>query len=300
MKILILGAGSMGTRRAQYLAQPELELEVHVYDVQEDRAHAIRGATAVTWEQVEDAADYEAAVVATPPETHVEYARRLLRMGTAALLIEKPLAANLDMTETLLTDVTNADAVTMMGQTLRWHKDIQELRAMVLRGDLGPLVHLTAHFGHRLEAWEHPDPVGTYTNGALVDAATHELDLITWLAGADVEWVMGDAWRTGLFDMELEDVADVVLGLGNGAHATVHVDLADLTYRRNISILGGDQTAQWYWRPDERMYGRETRAFLAAAYGAELPHDWPDVARGRRVLQLAMAARQSDGRAIRV
>lgn len=290
----------MGTRRAAYLAQAEAVLEVDVCDADVTRASAVPNTSPVAWSDALQRGPYDAAVIATPPDTHVEIARQLIRQDVGALLIEKPLSSNLDFTETLVAEAARAGTVTMMGQSLRWHKDMQELRGMVAKGDLGTIVHISAHFGHRLEAWKHPDPVGTYTNGALVDAATHELDLVTWMADSDVEWIMGDAWRTGLFEMDDEDVADVVMGLHSGTHATVHVDLADLTYRRTMVIVGGRTTAEWSWRDDDKMYDRETRAFLAAAQGAELPHNWPDVARGYRVLKLALAARQSDGRAVRI
>src|SRR5207237_5533478 len=101
-RILILGAGSIGTRHLANLRQLDAG-PLAVYDVdatRSERAAAQHGARAFSDLDAALAWQPELALIATPNHLHVAQAQRCAEIG-AHLFVEKPLANALDGIDTL-------------------------------------------------------------------------------------------------------------------------------------------------------------------------------------------------------
>src|SRR6266853_1873146 len=100
LRLAVIGVGHLGKEHARILAaQPEVEL-VGVADVNAEQAQAVArrcGTTAYAeyWPLLNLV---DAAVIAAPTQHHHAIAAEFLRRGIP-LLVEKPLAANLEQAE---------------------------------------------------------------------------------------------------------------------------------------------------------------------------------------------------------
>ena len=82
IKILQIGAGSMGTRRLRDLSQRN-DVDIAVFDLRNDRREKVEKNFSVpSFDNLEDALSWnpEALIISTPPEQHKEYIRLALDM----------------------------------------------------------------------------------------------------------------------------------------------------------------------------------------------------------------------------
>ena len=260
----------------------------------------------------------DAVLVATPPATHVEVATRAARAG-CHLLVEKPLSDRLDGLEELdrLVDVGNL--VTLVGCNLRFHPALAEARRLVLEGAVGRVVAVLAQFGHYLPAW-HPseDYRQSYSanrnqGGGVILDAIHEVDYVRWILG-EVAEVACFADKVSELDLDVEDTAAVILRFESGALGEIHLDYVQRDYARNCTIIGDRGTIKWdfataqtsmytegsarwevvFARPDwdvNEMYVDELRHFTRCV--SRLEQSVCDIREGRRVLQIALAAKSA-------
>ncbi|MGH2755248.1 MAG: Gfo/Idh/MocA family protein [Actinomycetota bacterium] len=121
------------------------------------------------------APDVDAVVVATPPHTHADLARRAVRAGKHVYL-EKPMATDLEDALRLLEEVRSSDRVLQMGFAYRHHPLWRRVRRLVQRGRLRPPLHASGRFSS-------PFP-GAGWDAPIVTFSIHHLDLLTWLLGA--------------------------------------------------------------------------------------------------------------------
>ena len=77
--------------------------------------------------------------------------------------------------------------------------------------------------------------------------AIHDLDLVTWLLGADLEIMAAQVVRLGDLDLDVEDTVAVLLRQPAGALATLSYDYLSRRYRRGLEIVGTDATLRLDW-----------------------------------------------------
>jgi phthalate 4,5-cis-dihydrodiol dehydrogenase len=158
--------------------------------------------------------DVEAIWIATPNQFHGEHALLAAQHGKHSV-VRKPLATTIDECERIVeTAEKNNVKILGGGQTQGTNALIQEVRRMIVRGDLGPLraINLWAFTGWMLRprmAQEVDDDLG---GGIVWRQAPHQLETIRWLGGGKVRSVRAitGRWRperprgTGYFTALLE------------------------------------------------------------------------------------------------
>lgn len=300
MRFLVLGCGSAGRRHLANLNG--LGHDVWATDQVQVALDAVAERYHLTHAVLDSRLD--AAVIATSPHMHTEGALSAVRDGTN-VFIEKPLSNKLDGVETLISEVEERGLVAQIGFNMRFHRDLMDLKQRIVDGQLGQVLHVRAEFGQWLPDWRPDrDYRQTYSakraegGGAIMDAAVHAIDYVRWLVGSEVETVTAIANRTGALEIDCEDVADIILTFQSGVTANIHADLLDKTYRQRCVIVGTERSAEWNWRADDQMYVRELKHFISAIENGHKAQ--PDLREGKRVLEIALGARMSKGRAIRV
>lgn len=193
----------------------------------------------------------EAVVVATPPSRHLDDARWAIARGSG-VLVEKPLAARLAGVEALLREAAGAGVHVAVGYNLRFHPGLRAVADAVASGSAGRLLSARLEVGSHLPSW-HPEL--DYRHGAAARrdlgggallALAHELDLALWIAGPG-RLVAGAAARVSDLELDVEDVAELVLRHDGGAFVSVHVDLLDRAYNRRSRWVGSEATIEWHW-----------------------------------------------------
>ncbi len=134
--------------------------------------------------------DLQAVVICLPPALHAETAIASFHAGKHVYL-EKPIATNLADAHAIVEAWRKAGTVGMMGFNYRFNEFYQSAKQYILSGRLGNLVAVRTVFSsaaHELPAWKRTRQDG---GGALLDLASHHLDLIRFLFGLPIEEVSG-------------------------------------------------------------------------------------------------------------
>jgi predicted dehydrogenase len=240
MRALVVGAGSIGRRHHRVLTA--LGADVAVVS-RRGQGAGIEGVEAV-FRSVESAvANWapEHAVVATETTTHLEMLDELATAGfVGTVIVEKPLTA----TPTAVVELPFRACI--VGYQLRVHPAVVAAHGL-LAGQR--LVAVDAHVGQHLAAWRPGRAVGDSASarpsdgGGVLRDLSHELDLVTWLAGG---WrrVCALGGRSGALgpDVATDDRWAIVLELEDGAVATVHLDALDHVGQRRLTLVAAERT----------------------------------------------------------
>ncbi len=323
MKLLVVGAGSIGRRHAR-LARDLAE--VAVYDRDAGRGRTVAAELGITtFPDMQGALDWgpDAAVVATPHEYHVPVAEQLIAAG-CHVLVEKPLAGRMDTGAAELVEraVTPAPQLFVVCN-MRFHPGPATLKRHY--HEIGEPWFARAHFGQWLpdmrpqEDYRELYCSRSETGGGVVLDAIHEIDYLMWLFGP-VQAVSGVTARRSDLDIDVEDYASIHLIHDDGVHSEIHLDYLQACKRRGCELVGSDGTLLWesegtspehcrvrLYRRDrgdwqtlyesdrvnaDAMYRTLLDGFIAAAAG-EPPPDLLDGRMALMELATALAAKDS-------
>jgi predicted dehydrogenase len=277
--------------------------------------------------------DVEAVVVCTPTHLHAPVAVAVLRAGRD-VYVEKPLAPDLAAAAEIRDAWRDSGRLGIVGFNFRHHPRYRQARAAVASGRLGVPVAARAVFAsppRELPAWKRDVTTG---GGALLDLATHHLDLVPHLLGDPVAAVSATTTSTHAE----EDTAAVQLTLCSGlsvqslaslsAAQTDRVELiGDLTTlevdrmgRRRLTERstttpttvperaraaarvirdGASATMDGLRPPGEPSFATALAAFVAGVAGQPVV-GIADVGDGHRVAEVVDAARRSSAEGRRV
>ncbi len=322
VRVLIVGLGSIGRRHLANLRLIEPAAHITIWHQRSKRqaaAAAPSPADCVVY-NLEDALNTkpDAALVTNPASLHIETGRALAQQGIH-LFIEKPLSNTLDGVDELLDLCRQRSLVLMVGYNLRFYRPLQVMRQALLEGRIGCIITLRAEVGQYLPEWrlgsDYRQSVSARRDlgGGAVLELSHELDYVRWLVG-EVKTVSAQVGHLSHLEIDVEDMAEIILQFRNGAIASVHLDMVDRATMRTCRITGTEGTLTWdgmshcvqlfsaatdTWSDlhpakaidRNEMYVSELCHFLDCVRGNEVPIVSGDD--GRRVLEIALAAKQS-------
>jgi predicted dehydrogenase len=235
------------------------------------------------------------------------------------LFIEKPLSNRIDGVDNFVNECRARGLVLMVGYNFRFYKPMLTIEKALQQQKIGRVLSVRAEAGQYLPDWrparDYRQTVSARRNlgGGVLLELSHEFDYLVWLLG-DVETVWAHADRLSDLDVDVEDIAEVILQFRSGAVGSLHLDMVQRTATRTCRIIGTEGTITWDWdthrvrmysavmdnwtdlRPAERidpndMYLAELKHFFGCVAGRATPV--VDGEAGRRVLQIALAARRS-------
>lgn len=129
-------------------------------------------------------------VVAVPTEDHEPVALELAAAGVHAL-VEKPLAHTLDAAERVARAFGDAGLVGAVGHIERYNPALQALRRRLEAGELGGIFQIATRR-------QGPFPARIKDVGVIMDLATHDVDLTSWVAESPYAAVSArTAYKTG-------------------------------------------------------------------------------------------------------
>lgn len=242
----MLGCGSIGARHARNLVA--LGVEVVVSDPNAQRTDALAGDIDVDVAPDRDAAVADIAIVATPSMQHSADAIWCVQRGMHTF-VEKPVAASRNGLELATAAAAASDRVTMVACNLRFSAGYRVLREQL--PGIGRIVSVVADFGWYLPAWRpQSDYTASYSarremgGGVILDAAIHELDYVTDIAGP-VVGTSGMWTASGSLAITVDDAAGILLRHQSGCISQIHVDYLRRTYTRTCTVVGAEGTLVW-------------------------------------------------------
>jgi predicted dehydrogenase len=317
MKFLIAGLGSIGQRHLRNLHALG-QTDVLAYRQRNWPLPSDLPVSSVGELSAALAAGPDAVIVATPTSQHLPIALAAARAG-CALLIEKPLAHELEGIAELEALVAAKRLPVLVGYHLRFHPELRLVKRLLDEGRIGRPIAARIQCGEYLPGW-HPaeDYRAGYSarrdlGGGAILTLSHELDYAGWLFG-DVRRVAAFAGRRSALQIDVEDTAQITLEFRSGLTAQIHLDYVQRPPARTCHIVGEAGQILWdYFGSGVTLYevGREAwETFPVDAglerndlYLSELAHFLEclagraqpvvPLASGRRTLEVALAARAS-------
>ena len=190
LRIAVLGAGFMGGTHARAYHKMDGVEVASIHASSATRAEPLATELSTTWtsdlESILQDDSIDAVDICLPTPHHRELTEAALRAGKHVLL-EKPLALNLEDAEAIVRAAEAGDRVVMVAQVLRFWPEYVELRRIVESGELGRPRFVSAVRRQALPAWMDGPPSVDLTGGALHDMLIHDYDAANWILGEPVE-----------------------------------------------------------------------------------------------------------------
>jgi UDP-N-acetylglucosamine 3-dehydrogenase len=228
----VAGLGSMGRNHLRVLSELPAFRVTAIADPAEDVLAAAAGpdemrryqsATEMICE-----APIDAVVVAAPTTFHRELALLAIERGIP-VLIEKPLAATPDEGAEIIDAAAARRVPVQVGHIERFNPGV---RALVARLDAGWLSEVYSVSARRTG----PFPARIRDVGVTIDLATHDLDIISWVAAERPERAYAEVARR--VHTSHEDLVVALLHFPSGATGMLDVNWLTPTKRRQLVVVG--------------------------------------------------------------
>lgn len=222
MKVLVIGAGRMGTIRVEDLASDERVSQVIVTNRNHQKAADLAdrfGATVVAWDSMMQVAA-DAVVVAVGTDAHESVLNQVLPLGVP-VLCEKPIAMTTQATQQAIELATRSGSSLQIGFQRRFDESIRAVYDVISNGDIGTLYSLTIT-SHDHTPSEREFIAGS--GGIFRDLHVHDFDLVRWLTGSEVESVIATkSVREHLdyADFDDADVSSIIAVTTNGVQVII-------------------------------------------------------------------------------
>ena len=166
----------------------------------------------------------ELVAIATESGKHAEIALYCLDHG-CNLIIEKPIALSLSDADAIIEKAKKNKLKVCTNHQNRFNKSIKKIREAVEIGRFGRLFYGTAHIRwcRDREYYDRAMWRGTWEQdgGALMNQCIHNIDLLRWMMGDEVEEVMAMTDRLNHPYINCEDLGIAIVKFKNGAYGIV-------------------------------------------------------------------------------
>jgi UDP-N-acetylglucosamine 3-dehydrogenase len=234
IRVAVIGAGSMGMNHLRVLQDFDEE-QVQLVGVAEPNESVLQRAMRrfhiagyTDYRQMVEEQRPDLVAVVVPTYLHFEVASHLLDKGLN-VLIEKPIASTVDEAVALIELARLRGAKIAVGHIERFNPAIIQLKRRLAFGELGRVFHLHAR---RLS----PFPQRILDVGVTLDLATHDIDVMRYLADAEVEGVYAETQRR--IHNTNEDLLLGILRFSNDAIGILDVNWLTPAKVRELSVTG--------------------------------------------------------------
>ena len=187
MPIGLIGAGAIAPAYVQAIGAADDCTLVGIADQQPAAAQRLAAeASCPAYDSVAallDSADCAAAIVCTPPSTHVSICRTLLERGIP-VLCEKPLCLRTEDAVSLTELAARQGVLFTMATKFRFVEDVIAARQMVADGVIGDVLLFENAFTSRVDMTQRwNSDAATAGGGVIIDNGTHSVDLARYFLG---------------------------------------------------------------------------------------------------------------------
>lgn len=231
IRVGIIGLGVMGRNHARILDDLDQAQLVAVCDPSVEamgwaRKRHLTGYR--SYRELFKQESLDAVTVAVPTRFHLEVGLAALDHGLHVLM-EKPIAADLTEARQLVGAAKRQERVLAVGHVERFNPAVRELKRRMDAGEVGRVFQVHSRR-------QGPFPARVRDVGAVIDLATHDLDVMRFLLESEVVRVYAETERR--IHTEHEDLLNALLRFENGAVGVVQVNWLTPTKIRELAVLG--------------------------------------------------------------
>jgi UDP-N-acetylglucosamine 3-dehydrogenase len=232
LRIGLAGLGSMGRNHLRLLAgRPDIRLAAVADPVTAVLANATDQTNAQGFAEplaMIDEVDLDAVVIAAPTTAHVPLALAALERGMA-VLVEKPLAATIDEAIRVVVAGRASGVPVQVGHVERFNPAVLELGRLISDGWLSTIYSIASRRAG-------PFPARIRDVGVTVDLATHDADILSWIAGERPSRVYAETAQR--IHATNEDLLFGLLHFPSGATGMLDVNWLTPAKRRQLVVVG--------------------------------------------------------------
>jgi len=192
--------------------------------------------------------DIDICVICTESGYHAEIAIYCLNHNKH-IIVEKPMAMSIkDADEMIKTAKENNLKLAVCHQN-RFNKTIQKLRQAVDGGKFGRIFAGTARilWNRNKAYYDKGNWRGTWKldGGCLLNQCTHNIDLLQWMMGSEIDSVYGQIGNYLHSYIQAEDYGSIIIRFDNGAIGNIEgtVNVYPKNLEETLTILGEKGTA---------------------------------------------------------
>lgn len=191
----------------------------------------------------------ELVAIATESGEHAKIAIYCLEHG-ANVIIEKPIALAIEDADKIIKAAEDNNKKVCACHQNRFNKAIQKIRGAVESNKFGKLFHATAHIRWNRNEGYYEQALwrGTWAQdgGALMNQCIHNIDLLRWMMGDDIDEVFAYTDNLNHDYIEAEDLGVALVKFKNGSYGII--EGTNNVYPKNLEetlyIFGENGTAK--------------------------------------------------------
>ncbi len=178
----------------------------------------------VNYREMLDKEKPELVAIATESGKHAQIALDCIEAG-CNLIIEKPIALSIADADAIIKASKERGVKVCASHQNRFNKSIQKIREAIDRNRFGRMYYGTAHIRwcRDYEYYSRAKWRGTWEQdgGALMNQCIHNIDLLRWMMGDEVEEVVGMTDRLCHPYIEAEDLGIALVRFKNGGYGII-------------------------------------------------------------------------------
>lgn len=232
MKYALIGCGRISPNHIVAAQHNKLEF-VAICDIDERNMHD-KSVKFKLSEDVKYYTDYkemllnekpELVAIATESGKHAQIAIDCMELGHANVIIEKPIALSLKDADKIIEISKKTGLKVCACHQNRFNKSVQKIREAVEMERFGKMLYGTAHirWARDYEYYSRAKWRGTWEQdgGALMNQCIHNIDLLRWMMGDEIDCVVGMTDRLKHDYIEAEDLGIALIHFKNGAYGII-------------------------------------------------------------------------------
>ena len=228
MKVGVIGVGSMGQNHARVYAEIADLVGIADPDVKAGGALLERLPVRNYFPDYRNLLkeDIDAVSICVPTSLHAKIALDAIHAGVD-LLVEKPLAPTVSAAQKIVDAAKRARVTLAVGHVERHNPAIALVKRQLDAGDYGNLITVSAR---RVSSF----PTRVRDIGVILDLGVHDIDVMRYLVGAQVESVFALSGRR--LHERFEDHANILLRFADGVHGFLEVNWLTPTKVRHLAL----------------------------------------------------------------
>ncbi|HET9345227.1 MAG TPA: Gfo/Idh/MocA family oxidoreductase [Candidatus Limnocylindrales bacterium] len=251
-RIGLAGLGAMGRNHLRILAaRPDVRLVAVADPVQSVLATAAAQSGAQPFAEpgaMVAEAELDALVIAAPTTAHVPLALAAIDRGLP-VLVEKPLAATVDEGMRIVAAARERGVPVQVGHVERFNPAVLELGRLIADGWLSSIYAIASRRAG-------PFPARIRDVGVTVDLATHDVDILSWIAGERPSRVYAETAQR--IHAEHEDLLFGLLHFPSGATGMLDVNWLTPVKRRQLVVVGEEGMFELDYLTQQLTFTRAT------------------------------------------
>jgi predicted dehydrogenase len=252
-KILIVGAGSAGTRHLNIakalFPKATIALLTNRLSIDSDLSpdmHFVDSKDVFSFQP-------DIAVISGAASSRIEVCTLLANSGVH-LLIEKPISNTTKGVADLIEICQAKKLVLAVGYNLRFDESLIAFRESLNSQVIGKPLLVSCEVGQFLPSWreniDYRQSVSSKQElgGGVLLELSHEIDYLNWIFGK-INWVRATVMKQSTLEIDVEDSAFLTLGIENENNpnlvANLSMDFIRHDFKRSCVVVGEKGTLKW-------------------------------------------------------